>query len=191
MRVEPLRRRQPSTRRLSRPSAWCRNPRGPLASITNRAVMRTERPSALAFEHRAIALVAKPFESRLVEVDGAFGLRLLGRAPDRSPAGTSACRRSRRAGSPPPAAAAGDRRRPRTASPGWWKKNVNPRFRPQATSGRGRCHVPHFENGANPRQIVAIRELLDQQIGERRGGFADGESRMAAALDERRRAALA
>ena len=38
---------------------------------------------------------------------------------------------------------------------------------------------------ANPRQIVAVRQLLDQQIGERRRGLADGEARMAAAFDER------
>jgi len=27
-----------------------------------------------------------------------------------------------------------------------WKRKVNPRLRPAATSGRVRCHVPHFEN---------------------------------------------
>ena len=36
----------------------------------------------------------------------------------------------------------------------------------------------------NPRQIVAVGELLEQEIGERCRGFPDGESRVAAPLDE-------
>ena len=42
---------------------------------------------------------------------------------------------------------------------------------------------------ADARQIVAIRQLLDQQVGERRGRLADGEARMTAAFDQRDAAA--
>jgi hypothetical protein len=36
-----------------------------------------------------------------------------------------------------------------------------------------------------PRQVVAIGQLFDQHAGERRRGFANGEARMPAALEER------
>ena len=42
-----------------------------------------------------------------------------------------------------------------------------------------------FRERPNPRKVVAIGELLQQQIGERRRRLADGESRMTAALDQR------
>ena len=184
VRVEPLRRRQPSARRLGE---------------AERAVQEAARPARVDDEARRDAhgaAVALAFERscRRPRGEAARAASRRGRrrprpapparARDRSPAGTSACRRSRRAGSPRPAAAAACSASSANGSPGWWKKNVKPRFRPQATSGRARCHVPHFENGANPRQVVAVRQLLEQQVGERRRRLADGEARMAAAFDQ-------
>ena len=61
---------------------------------------------------------------------------------------------------------------------------MKPRLRPQATSGRARCQVPHFENGPDLRQVVAIGQLFEQQVGQRRRRLADGEPRMPAAFDE-------
>ena len=37
----------------------------------------------------------------------------------------------------------------------------------------------------DPRQVVAVRQLLEQQVGQRRGRLADGEARVAAAFDQR------
>ena len=95
-------------------SARCRNPRGPLASMTNRAVIRTDRAVTLALEDRRVRprgewtrAASRPDRWRLRAEPPA-------RARDRSPAGTSACRRSRRAGWRRPATAARVRRRRRT-----------------------------------------------------------------------------
>ena len=41
-----------------------------------------------------------------------------------------------------------------------------------------------FREHADLRQVVAVGELLDQQVGQRRRRFADGEARMASALDQ-------
>ena len=38
---------------------------------------------------------------------------------------------------------------------------------------------------SDPRQIVAVRQLLEQEVGERRGRLADGEARVTAAFDQR------
>ena len=37
---------------------------------------------------------------------------------------------------------------------------------------------------ADPRQVVVVAELLEQQVRERRGRLADGKPRMPPALDE-------
>ena len=189
--------RDPSARRLR---SACRAPASAAASdaVASRRPQRTmqepARPAgvddesrrdpdgvdrARALEDRVSALLANGLEPRRVQVDGAFLLRLAARARGRSPgryqcvsaisscglAATSSCR-SRAAVSA-------------NADPGSWKKNVNPRLRPHATSGSARCHVPPLRERPDARQVVAVRELLEQKVGQRRGGLADGESRVA------------
>ena len=44
-----------------------------------------------------------------------------------------------------------------------------------------------LDEGQQSRQIVAAREVFEQQIGERRRGFADGKPRMAVALEQQHR----
>ena len=70
----------------------------------------------------ARALVGEAIERRLVEIDRRLRPRPRGRARGRSPAGTNACRRSRRAGWPRPAADARGRSSSAKRSPGRWKK---------------------------------------------------------------------
>ncbi len=41
-----------------------------------------------------------------------------------------------------------------------------------------------FRERADPRQVVAIGELFEEQVGQWRRGLADREPRMTAALDE-------
>ena len=75
-------------------------------------------------------------QRQLVEVVGAFGAPPPAPARDRSRADTSACPRSRRSDSPRPAAGARAPASSANGDPRSWKKNVKPRFSPQATSGR-------------------------------------------------------
>ena len=42
---------------------------------------------------------------------------------------------------------------------------------------------PPLREGSNLRQVVAIGQFFEKQVGQRCGGLADGESRMPAALD--------
>ena len=90
----------------ARPSARCRNPRGPLASIDEARGDAHGAAVALAFERRAIAFVAERARAASCRGRRRPRPRPPARARGRSPADTSACRRSRRAGSPRPAAAA-------------------------------------------------------------------------------------
>ena len=105
--------------------------------------MRTDRPSRSPSRIVQSPSWRRPLEARHVQIDGAFGLRLLGERLIELAADTSACRRCSSCG----LAATSScrcviRHRRRTAAPGWWKKKVKPRFRPQATSGRAAATCP-------------------------------------------------
>ena len=68
---------------------------------------------------------------------------------------------------------------------GTWKQNVKPRLRPAATSGPGLLPRAPLREDAHARQVVLVCNLLEQQVRQRRGRFADGEARVTSALEER------
>ena len=57
----------------------------------------------------------------------------------------------------------------------------------QASGDLRPCPLPGspFRERTNPRQFISIGQLFEQQVGQRSGRLADGESRMAAAFDHR------
>ena len=50
--------------------------------------------------------------------------------------------------------------------------------------GRDRGEPSEKPDREEAREIISVRQLLDEQIHQWRGGFADGEARVPSALDE-------
>jgi hypothetical protein len=127
-------------------------------------------------------------EPCLVEIDGALALGLANERVIEVGPGHQCVSAISSEGWRRPSVADPVRRHCRTP-PGSWKKNVKPRFSPQATSGRASLPGAPFREHADPRQVVTVGELLEQQVRQRRGRLADREPRVAALLNQRDAAA--
>ena len=63
-------------------------------------------------------------------------------------------------------------------------RSVKPRLRPQASSGYVRRHVPHVANGQQAGEIESPGDLLEEEVRERRRGFADRKARVHTPLEK-------
>ena len=152
--------------------------------MTNRAEIRSARPSRVPSSIDAGVFVPDAIQPRLVQVDRAlrFGLadeRVIEVRPVPMRVADLVVR------------ARGDQQLARMVAivresfAGTMEQEGEPAFE---TAGDLRAlPLPGAPLRERPdaRQIVAIGDLLDQQVGERRGRFADGEPGMTSALDER------
>ncbi len=187
--VEPLRPRQPAHRRLGQAERLGQEPARP-AGVDQEPGPHVDRFIApLALEHDARALEAHLRQRQLVDVAHAFALGFahqpvieVGTIPVRVGDGVVGARRDdqltrvRGGVLEAPIEIVAEEREPALEAAG--------------DVGIRRAPRPPLRERADPRQIPAIRQLLEHEVGDRRRRFADREARMPAALEQRHRAAL-
>jgi hypothetical protein len=183
MREEPLRARQPPVRRVAdsqlavQESSWS-------ARIDHEPGSDSNRPAfPLTVDDRGITLVAYPREPRHVEIGRTFSLRLvrqrlieLRAVPVRVGNGVVRARRDHQL--TVALVVVGEQHA--------WLVEEEREAALQTARDVRTLPLPCAPLGerAKPREIVPIGEFFDQQVGERRRGFTDGEARVTATLDQ-------